>query len=58
MTYEEIVELQKGLAQLVQQCHGASKNAGWWSDLATGLPLPMTSTAAPYRAKSLTPSGR
>ncbi len=27
---------------LVRHCHGASAKAGWWSDLATGEPLPIT----------------
>lgn len=27
---------------LVRCCHTMSKDAGWWSDLITGEPLPMT----------------
>lgn len=27
---------------LVKECHGASKDAGWWNDIATGEPLPLT----------------
>ncbi len=27
---------------LVRHCHDASRNAGWWNDLATGEPLPIT----------------
>jgi NTP pyrophosphatase (non-canonical NTP hydrolase) len=28
--------------ELVSLCHGMSKNAGWWTDLQTGLPLSLT----------------
>ena len=31
-----------GLDDLVERCHGAAKNAGWWTDLDTGEPLPLT----------------
>lgn len=27
------------MKELIDTCHGASKAAGWWSDLGTGLPL-------------------
>lgn len=27
------------MQELIDTCHGASKAAGWWSDLGTGLPL-------------------
>lgn len=29
----------RGLDELVQTCHNASKEAGWYSDLETGQPL-------------------
>lgn len=31
-----------GLDTLVTECHGAAKTAGWWTDLNTGEPLPLT----------------
>jgi hypothetical protein len=34
--------LRNGLEVLVNTCHGASKAAGWWHDLHTGEPLPLT----------------
>lgn len=34
--------LLNGLDDLVTECHGAAKNAGWWTDLDTGEPLPLT----------------
>ena len=34
--------LLNGLDDLVTECHGAAKNAGWWTDLETGQPLPLT----------------
>lgn len=37
-----IAQLSLGLTQLVAICHGASKAAGWWNDLNTGEPLPLT----------------
>ena len=27
------------LKDLIDRCHGASKSAGWWNDLGTGLPI-------------------
>lgn len=27
------------LQELIAACHGASKSAGWWNDLGTGLPI-------------------
>lgn len=27
------------LNELIAACHGASKSAGWWNDLGTGLPI-------------------
>ena len=32
----------KGLNLLVQICHSATKDAGWWNDLHTGEPLELT----------------
>lgn len=29
-------ELKHAVDRLVDACHGASKNAGWWRDLSTG----------------------
>ncbi len=37
-----ILELLRGVNVLVSACHGASKTAGWWNDLETGEPLPLT----------------
>ena len=34
--------LRDGLDFLVDCCHGAAKDAGWWTDLDTGEPLPLT----------------
>lgn len=34
--------IYKGLNDLVERCHGAAKEAGWWTDLNTGEPLPLT----------------
>ena len=36
------VLLYDGLDELVRVCHNASKAAGWWNDLHTGEPLPLT----------------
>lgn len=34
--------LLNGLDDLVETCHGSAKAAGWWTDLNTGEPLPLT----------------
>lgn len=34
--------LRTGMEELVRTCHGAAKAAGWWNDLCTGEPLPLT----------------
>lgn len=34
--------LAKAVDNLVGVCHGASKTAGWWNDIHTGEPLPLT----------------
>lgn len=39
---EDFFWLRSGITLLVDQCHAASKKAGWWDDLDTGLPLPLT----------------
>ena len=41
-TYKSTETLRNGLRRLVCDCHGASKAAGWWNDLHTGEPLPLT----------------
>lgn len=38
----KLVHLHSGINALVHFCHNASKDAGWWSDLNTGEPLPLT----------------
>lgn len=35
------LEISKGIKNLTILCHGASVNAGWYHDLATGEPLDM-----------------
>lgn len=42
MDTAERIQLRNGICQLVRTCHGASKAAGWWNDLHTGEPLPLT----------------
>lgn len=42
MDTAERIQLRNGIGQLVRTCHGASKAAGWWNDLHTGEPLPLT----------------
>lgn len=42
MNTAEQIQLGDGINLLVRTCHGASKEAGWWSDLQTGEPLPLT----------------
>lgn len=37
-----MIEHAKHINDLVNICHGASKGAGWWNDLHTGEPLPLT----------------
>lgn len=34
--------IAENLNALVDFCHQAAKNAGWWNDLHTGEPLPIT----------------
>lgn len=34
--------INNGVNMLVNTCHGSSKAAGWWNDLRTGEPLPLT----------------
>ena len=34
--------LLNGIDDLVERCHGAAKASGWWTDLNTGEPLPLT----------------
>ena len=34
------------MKELIDTCHGASKAAGWWSDLGNGLPLDPLTLAA------------
>jgi len=41
-TYKSTETLRNGLRNLVCDCHGASKATGWWNDLHTGEPLPLT----------------
>jgi NTP pyrophosphatase (non-canonical NTP hydrolase) len=36
------LQLGNGLLRLVDACYGASKASGWWNDLHTGEPLPLT----------------
>lgn len=43
--YEQTIEqfrIKVGIDQLVDKCHEASKNAGWWNCINTGKPLPLT----------------
>lgn len=35
-------EIAASIELLVRTCHYASVSAGWWKDLQTGLPLPLT----------------
>ena len=42
MDTENRIQLFNGVNDLVHACHGASKAAGWWNDLHTGEPLPLT----------------
>lgn len=42
MDITERSQLRIGIGQLVRTCHGDSKSAGWWNDLNTGEPLPLT----------------
>ena len=35
-------DLKNSINALVQTCHGAAKDSGWWNDLHTGEPLPLT----------------
>jgi NTP pyrophosphatase (non-canonical NTP hydrolase) len=39
---ERSVLMRAGIDALVHRCHTASKRAGWWQDLNTGEPLPLT----------------
>lgn len=34
--------LLNGIDDLVRRCHRAAKASGWWTDLNTGEPLPLT----------------
>jgi hypothetical protein len=34
--------MQAGINDLVNACHGASRASGWWDDIETGNPLPLT----------------
>lgn len=34
--------LLDGINRLVETCHGDAKASGWWTDLETGEPLPLT----------------
>lgn len=34
--------LGEGVRNLTLTCHGASRTSGWWNDLHTGEPLPLT----------------
>lgn len=42
MDTAERINLRNGINQMVRTCHNASKAAGWWNDLHTGEPLPLT----------------
>lgn len=42
MNTADTTQLRNGIYQLVRTSHGASKAAGWWNDLHTGEPLPLT----------------
>jgi len=36
------INMRLKINQLVSICHDASRTAGWWNDLHTGNPLPLT----------------
>lgn len=36
------LDIHNGLAMFVREAHGAAKAAGWWNDLQTGEPIPIT----------------
>lgn len=36
------LDIHNGIAMFVRAAHGAAKAAGWWSDLQTGEPSPIT----------------
>lgn len=39
LTSSEVIEL--GLGNFVTECHGDAKKSGWWTNIATGEPLPV-----------------
>ena len=42
MNTSDKLRLLGGVNQLVDTCHAASKASGWWHDIETGEPLPVT----------------
>lgn len=39
VTPGNLVNIEYAVKQLVDECHGRSKNGGWWHDIHTGEPL-------------------
>ena len=42
MNLLNVTAIRVACTTLTKTCHNASKDAGWWNDLATGEPLPLT----------------